>query len=94
MTSARWIEREHFGSDAHSDGHRDLGQFDYFCVAHGADYAPKYLEGEVCHNGMGDGFCHDGCRRCPRRCPFRPCPIIPDDDFEDQPALRDEGETT
>lgn len=64
----------------HDEGHFAWAMhgFDYFCVAHGPDYSPKYLNGEYCHDGEE---CHPDCRPCwgMRTCPVVPCPI-PDDE--------------
>ena len=67
----------HFG-DANHDAHRPTGAFDFYCVAHGEDYSPKYMGGVVCHNGFGEGLCADECNRCPVPCPIEPCPIPED----------------
>lgn len=57
------------------DSHFLNGDFDFYCVAHDSDYAPKYLQAidEVCHDGMSEGYCSDYCNRCPKRCPVPLC---------------------
>jgi len=73
---------QHFGDDHHS-GHIETSSFDYYCVAaHGEDFSPKYLNGEICHDGMEDGLCHPNCHQCGpwSACPIEPCPITYDDD--------------
>lgn len=73
------IRARHFGEATPGGGawggHGPTDAFDFYCVAHDMDYSPKYLEGEVCHDGGGDGYCHDNCRRCPVPCPIDPCPL-------------------
>jgi len=51
--------------------------YDFWCVAHGPDYQPKYLKelGTDCHGYLSDGYCSDDCRICPARCPIKPCPL-------------------
>jgi hypothetical protein len=73
MTGRRRILAMHRGDD-HHDGHRPTSAFDFYCVAHGSDYSPKYLLGGVCHDSLDEGFCHPDCRICPRECPVVPCP--------------------
>ena len=74
------IAEQHHGTSDHYDGHRPSRVFDYYCVAHDEDYSPKYLDGEVCHDSMGEGWCNDSCRICPQPCPIVPCPVETDDD--------------
>lgn len=61
----------------HIESHVPTDRFDYYCVAtHGSDYEPKYISdvgGEICHDGMGDGYCSDYCRQCPVPCPVPNC---------------------
>jgi hypothetical protein len=78
------VRLAHFG-DAHHSGHIANSAFDYYCVAaHGEDFRPKYLEGEVCHDGMGEGYCHPNCRQCiGSECPIEPCPLV--DEYGDVP---------
>jgi hypothetical protein len=66
--SAASIEAEH------RESHGYLPDFDFFCVAHGPDYSPKYLDYETCHSSWDEGLCHPDCRICPIRCPHSPCP--------------------
>jgi hypothetical protein len=76
MTRSRKdIEAEHYGS------HFTNNSFDYYCVAHGPDYEPKYLQmlGEACHSYLNDYYCADSCRICPVRCPITPCPLGEDE---------------
>jgi hypothetical protein len=73
--SALTARVRHFGDEHHS-GHISNSDFDFYCVAHGEDYSPKYLDGAVCHDGMGEGWCHPDCRACPKPCPIRPCPLV------------------
>jgi hypothetical protein len=79
MTSKR-ILAQHFGDGTHYNGHRRRAEFDYHCVAnHDEDYSPKYMQGELCHDSMGEGLCNDLCNLCPRVCPVVPCPLPEDD---------------
>lgn len=64
----------HDGDGTPWSGHRTGMPFDFWCVAHGEDYSPKYLDGERCHDSMGEGYCHPGCNLCPRPCAIEPCP--------------------
>lgn len=62
----------------HFMGHTGSEEFDFYCVAHGSDYSPKYLNGEVCHDSY-EGYCSDFCNLCPVDCPIEPCPLNEDD---------------
>lgn len=70
------IEAQHYGRDGW-DGHRGSTDFDFYCVAHGEDYSPKYMDGAVCHDGMDEGWCHPDCIPCSVGvpCPIKPCPL-------------------
>lgn len=77
VPSAKAIKLEHEQSHETKPAY-----FDYYCVAHGPDYSPKYMDGEICHDGMDEGWCNEEyCRLCPQRCPHEPCPWGDDDEL-------------
>lgn len=81
-TISHHIVVAHYG-DEHHGGHVKTSAFDYYCVAkHGPGFSPKYLDGEICHDDMGEALCHPNCHQCGpwSACPIEPCPIPDDDD--------------
>ena len=75
MTYAQRAYKKFLTSDRydHNEQHPLYSDFDFHCIAHGEDYSPKYMKGEICHNGMSEGFCLDGCNLCPSPCPVVGC---------------------